>query len=199
MDSSGAIAKYRRAARMTQDALGEAVGVSNRTVSKWESGATSPAVELIPAIAATLSVTPNALFGIDSPPAEDLSEVVRKAVRETLSEILPDMVTEAVENALEDTLEDTVKDALTLCLEEHGIPGGESPRTIAVYSRRDSKTLNCRGELFLRSNNTSDRWFLFSGVRNSIRLGAYDTKEQAEADMKKIFDSLSAGLAKVEI
>ena len=33
MDISGAIAKYRRAARMTQDALGEAVGVSNRTVS----------------------------------------------------------------------------------------------------------------------------------------------------------------------
>ena len=60
------IAKYRKEKRLTQEQLGDAVGVTNRTVSKWESGTTSPGVDLIPSIAFALGVSTDRLFGIES-------------------------------------------------------------------------------------------------------------------------------------
>ncbi len=58
------IAKYRKEKRLTQEQLGEAVGVTGRSVSKWEVGLSSPGVDLIPSIAATLGITLDELFGI---------------------------------------------------------------------------------------------------------------------------------------
>lgn len=56
------IARYRKAAGMTQEELGKAVGVSTQAVSRWECGGT-PDVGLLPAIADRLGVTIDALFG----------------------------------------------------------------------------------------------------------------------------------------
>lgn len=56
------IAKLRRAAGLTQEELGRAVGVSTQAVSRWECGGT-PDVALLPAIADKLGVTIDALFG----------------------------------------------------------------------------------------------------------------------------------------
>lgn len=58
----GQIARYRKAAGMTQEELGKAVGVSTQAVSRWECGGT-PDVGLLPAIADRLGVTIDALFG----------------------------------------------------------------------------------------------------------------------------------------
>lgn len=58
------IAKYRKALSMTQEELGKRVGVSTQAVSRWECGG-APDVSLLPAIADTLGVTIDALFGID--------------------------------------------------------------------------------------------------------------------------------------
>ncbi|MBR5445192.1 MAG: helix-turn-helix transcriptional regulator [Clostridia bacterium] len=55
---------YRTKLNLTQEALGEAVGVSAQAVSKWESDASLPDTALLPRIAAALQVSTDALFGI---------------------------------------------------------------------------------------------------------------------------------------
>ena len=66
------IAKYRKAAGLTQEELGKAAGVSTQAVSRWECGG-APDVTLLPAIADRLHVTVDALFGRESGPAKDMS------------------------------------------------------------------------------------------------------------------------------
>lgn len=67
------IAKYRKAAGITQEELGRAVGVSTQAVSRWECGG-APDVSLLPAIADRLGVTIGALFGREEGAAGDMYE-----------------------------------------------------------------------------------------------------------------------------
>ena len=62
------IQKYRKAAKLTQKELGEALGVSSSAVSQWETGGT-PDISLIPSIADRIGITINHLFG-----REDITE-----------------------------------------------------------------------------------------------------------------------------
>lgn len=70
----GQIARYRKAAGMTQEELGRAVGVSTQAVSRWECGGT-PDVALLPAIADRLEVTIDALFGRDGDAPQDMDRL----------------------------------------------------------------------------------------------------------------------------
>ena len=45
------IKELRRRDRRTQEALAEALGVTNQAVSRWESGGSYPDMEIVPAIA----------------------------------------------------------------------------------------------------------------------------------------------------
>ncbi len=56
------IKKYRTEKGLTQEQLGELVGVTTQAVSKWERGST-PDAELLPALADVLNVSVDALFG----------------------------------------------------------------------------------------------------------------------------------------
>lgn len=56
------IKKHRIAKGITQEQLGQLVGVTTQAVSKWERGGT-PDAELLPALAETLNVSIDALFG----------------------------------------------------------------------------------------------------------------------------------------
>ena len=56
----------RQAAGLTQEQLAEAVGVSRQTVTKWESGETSPDLEHAAALADALGCTVDALANFDS-------------------------------------------------------------------------------------------------------------------------------------
>ena len=67
------IAKYRKAASITQEELGRAVGVSTQAVSRWECGG-APDVSLLPAIADRLGVSIGALFGREEGAGEDIYE-----------------------------------------------------------------------------------------------------------------------------
>ncbi|MBQ3068374.1 MAG: helix-turn-helix transcriptional regulator [Clostridia bacterium] len=58
------IAKYRKQRGLTQEQLGELVGVSNQSVSKWESAVSLPDVMLLPDIARALGITLDELYGI---------------------------------------------------------------------------------------------------------------------------------------
>ena len=55
----------RMAARLTQEQLAEAVGVSRQTVAKWESGETSPDLEHAAALASALGTTLDDLATFD--------------------------------------------------------------------------------------------------------------------------------------
>ncbi len=68
------IAKYRKAAGITQEELGKTVGVSTQAVSRWECGG-APDVSLLPAVADKLGVTIDTLFGRSEGKAQDIYEV----------------------------------------------------------------------------------------------------------------------------
>lgn len=56
---------FRKRLGMTQEDVAEAVFVAPQSVSKWERGETAPDIELLPALAKLLSVSVDALLGVD--------------------------------------------------------------------------------------------------------------------------------------
>ena len=58
MEKTGTyLASLRRGRDMTQQQVADILGVSNKTVSKWESGAGLPDIAALPALAALYGVT----------------------------------------------------------------------------------------------------------------------------------------------
>ena len=51
------IATLRKKRKLTQEALGESVGVSRQTIAKWESGESTPDLEMAAQLASVLDVT----------------------------------------------------------------------------------------------------------------------------------------------
>ncbi|MBR4336008.1 MAG: helix-turn-helix transcriptional regulator, partial [Clostridia bacterium] len=95
------IAKYRKEKRLTQEQLGEAVGVTSRTVSKWETGLSLPDVVLIPPISSALGITLDELFDIKPKEKQkDLSETIREAVADALGQVLPDLLEENLDELM---------------------------------------------------------------------------------------------------
>lgn len=74
------ITKFRKAARITQEELGRAVGVSTQAVSRWECGG-APDITLLPAIADRLGVSIDALFGREGGAKTDMHETMRQWIR----------------------------------------------------------------------------------------------------------------------
>lgn len=60
------IAKKRKEANLTQEAFAAKLGITAQAVSKWENGIGLPDVTLFPAIASTLGVSIDALFGVNT-------------------------------------------------------------------------------------------------------------------------------------
>ena len=67
MELNERIAAVRKAAGLTQEQLGELVGVSRQAVSKWESGETQPTTDKLPQLAMLLGVDVSALFTVETP------------------------------------------------------------------------------------------------------------------------------------
>ena len=74
------ITKFRKAAGLTQEDLGRAVGVTTQAVSRWENGG-APDVTLLPAIADKLHVTVDALFGREGGAPQDMGETLARWIR----------------------------------------------------------------------------------------------------------------------
>ncbi len=73
MDSNGICAQIlmlRKRRGLTQAELGEKLGVSAKTVSKWETGRSYPDILLLPRLAAVFGVTVDALFAESANPLE---------------------------------------------------------------------------------------------------------------------------------
>jgi len=60
---AGNIARYRKELGLTQEALGEKLGVTFQAVSKWETNQTVPDTELLPELARTLNISVDKLLG----------------------------------------------------------------------------------------------------------------------------------------
>lgn len=71
MELGKQIAALRKARGMTQEQLGQMLGVSGQAVSKWEKGG-APDAEMLPSIADRLGVTIDTLYGRADEPAEDM-------------------------------------------------------------------------------------------------------------------------------
>ncbi len=67
------IAALRKERGLTQEQLGQMVGVSAQAVSKWEKGG-APDVELLPVLAGQLGVTIDALFGLEGGEKIDIKD-----------------------------------------------------------------------------------------------------------------------------
>lgn len=68
------IQEARKAAGLSQESLGERLGVSRQAVSKWESDAAVPELENLIAMSRIFGVTIGALLGVEPEAAEDRSE-----------------------------------------------------------------------------------------------------------------------------
>ena len=176
------IAAYRKQKDLTQEQLGEMLGVSNRTVSKWESETSLPGVDMIPNIAEALGVTLDALFGIRSDPDEKgLSDLLRDIVRQELESLLPD----AVENAIQKSC--------------GNLPQPEKYELIIMSKDRSCFTKTC-GEAGIVSDNTSGKWLvnvITSEGRQTITVAVCDTEDEAKTILKAIMDAYSGRYAKI--
>ncbi len=75
------IRRLRREKNLTQDDIATELRISYQAVSRWETGASYPDVELLPALAAILDVNMDVLFGMDRQNEEQVISQYRKEVK----------------------------------------------------------------------------------------------------------------------
>lgn len=88
---SDRIAELRKERGLTQEQLGQLVGVSAQAVSKWEKGG-APDVELLPALADRLGVTIDTLFGRSQEEIEDMPQMLTRWLEAIPVERRPDQL-----------------------------------------------------------------------------------------------------------
>ena len=64
MSISEKITQYRKMRGLTQETLGEALGITAQAISKWEIGSTMPDISLLPRLCELLDVPPDVLLEI---------------------------------------------------------------------------------------------------------------------------------------
>ena len=80
MTFSEKLTELRKNAGETQDALGEVLGVSGKTISKWESAATEPDLAMLTGIADHYGVSMDTLFGRGKP--DSAADLMKKELGE---------------------------------------------------------------------------------------------------------------------
>lgn len=68
MNLGSNIRALRQRKGLTQEQVSTCLGVSYQAVSKWETGANTPDISLLPALAKLFDVTIDTLFSLDTPP-----------------------------------------------------------------------------------------------------------------------------------
>jgi transcriptional regulator with XRE-family HTH domain len=78
------VRQHRRAAGMTQEGLGDRVGISIETIGKIERGAAAPSFETVERIATALGIAPIALFDAGTLPDGERGRLIAQ-IQETLA------------------------------------------------------------------------------------------------------------------
>ena len=84
MSISEKIMQHRKLRGLTQEMLGEALGVTGQAVSKWEVGSTMPDISLLPRLCEVLDVSPDVLLEI---PQETQVRYLKKNLSAFISDI----------------------------------------------------------------------------------------------------------------
>jgi transcriptional regulator with XRE-family HTH domain len=71
------LAELRNAKGVTQDDVAQAIGISNKTVSKWENGTSMPDLPMLVMLAEYYEVTTDALLGLSEPKKMNYRETIR--------------------------------------------------------------------------------------------------------------------------
>ena len=167
------IAKYRKEKRLTQEQLGEAVGVTSRTVSKWETGLSLPDVVLIPPISSALGITLDELFDIKPKEKQkDLSETIREAVADALGQVLPDLLEENLDELMPSYLNKQTGDGYFLT-----VISKDKNRVSRVTGRGIVEKCNM--------NDQRDHYMIWLGD-GMPSVGIYDTNDEAVAVLEKM-------------
>ena len=92
------IAQKRKEMSLSQEALGEMLGVSRQSIYKWESDAALPEIDKLIALSKLFGVSVGWLLGVedDAPPAAETAEAEPPEAEEELSEAQLKMVEEIV-------------------------------------------------------------------------------------------------------
>ena len=78
------LAELRKERKLTQAELGEKLGVTNKTVSRWETGSYMPPVEMLEELSRLYGLTINELLSGRKLTAEEYRERAESNIRETL-------------------------------------------------------------------------------------------------------------------
>ena len=105
------IASLRKAHNLTQEALGEAVGVTPQAVSKWEKGDSLPDISVIPDICRTFGISADALLGSEGNMTADM--YVQKALDLCKNDIIGKirLLHKIMDNGVKDALVTSLSDA----------------------------------------------------------------------------------------
>ena len=173
----GAKIKQLRLARgMTQEQLGNPLRLSAQAVSKWESGATMPDIQLLPELSVQLGVTIDELFSMTDRTRMDRIDNMLEDVR-----YLPAHEFENIEQYLKDkiTLPDTKAEATLLLARLYNKRAGEY-RELATPIAREALLLNPNEKEAHKANleaaecpmpdwNVANRWQLIAFYQEFVR------------------------------
>ena len=173
----GAKIKQLRLARgMTQEQLGKPLRLSAQAVSKWESGATMPDIQLLPELSVQLGVTIDELFSMTDRTRMDRIDNMLEDVR-----YLPAHEFENIEQYLKDkiTLPDTKAEA-TLLLARLYNKRAREYRELATPIAREALLLNPNEKEAHKANleaaecpmpdwNVANRWQLIAFYQEFVR------------------------------
>lgn len=80
------LAKMRKEHNMTQEQLGEKIGVTNKTISRWETGAYMPPVDILVKLSEIYGITINEILSGRKVNASEYKQVAEKNIKSVLSE-----------------------------------------------------------------------------------------------------------------
>ena len=78
------IAKNRKLKGLTQEQLGERLGVSNKTISRWENGNYMPDLSLLKPLSEELGITLNELLSGEKIEKENIEKITEKSLINTI-------------------------------------------------------------------------------------------------------------------
>ena len=78
------LAELRKEHNLTQAELGEKLGVTNKTISRWETGNYMPPVEMLEELSNLYNLTINEILSGKKLPTEEFKEMAETNIKETL-------------------------------------------------------------------------------------------------------------------
>ena len=140
------IKELRRAKKWTQEDVAERLNVSVQAVSRWETGATYPDIELLPEISSIFEISVDELLGVDE---NIINKKVERCIEEAFSNYSKGNIAKMV-NILEKALQENpsnVKLSLNLIIALSSLYEGDRKSTCERIIKLGNKIINRLSDL----------------------------------------------------